>query len=149
MVSKGKSKNSAVANGKAEKKQTDRYAHLKQHVIKPGQVLNPAGRPKGSRNKLGEAFLADLLADWENYGAFALADCRKEDPARYCAIVASILPKELDADDEERVLEKFLAQFNTVEDVHAFRAQLQHLSAEQSVAEKGNKTNSRSKPDRV
>ncbi|MGO4449093.1 hypothetical protein AB4Y96_09210 [Phyllobacterium sp. TAF24] len=35
-----------------------------EHQFKPG---NP-GRPEGSRNKLGEQFLSDLLASWEANG---------------------------------------------------------------------------------
>ena len=35
--------------------------HLKP--IQPGEVRNPAGRPKGSRNKLNETFLQALAED--------------------------------------------------------------------------------------
>ena len=38
---------------------------LKKYAFKPGQSGNPAGRPKGSRNKLAETFLADVYAEWE------------------------------------------------------------------------------------
>src|SRR5258706_14779714 len=38
---------------------------LDKHKWQPGVSANPKGRPKGSRNKLGEAFLSDLQADWE------------------------------------------------------------------------------------
>ncbi len=31
------------------------------------------GRPKGSRNQLGEAFIADLYADWQANGAETIA----------------------------------------------------------------------------
>jgi hypothetical protein len=37
-------------------------------TVKPGEIRNPAGRPKGSRNKLGEDFVADLYADWQLHG---------------------------------------------------------------------------------
>lgn len=60
-------------------------------LFKPG---NP-GRPKGSRNKLGEAFLADMLADWEVNGKAAIEAVRSEKPDAYLKVVASILPKEL------------------------------------------------------
>lgn len=53
------------------------------------------GRPKGSRNKLGEAFLTDMLADWETHGVSAIAKVRDERPHEYLKVVASILPKEL------------------------------------------------------
>ncbi|CAB4140979.1 hypothetical protein UFOVP399_51 [uncultured Caudovirales phage] len=55
---------------------------------------NP-GRPKGSRNKLGEAFLADMLADWEEYGVQVIATVRAEKPDVYLKTVASILPQQL------------------------------------------------------
>jgi hypothetical protein len=54
------------------------------------------GRPKGSRNKLGEAFLDDLYADWKKNGAQALKDCRTDNPAAYVKVVASILPKQVE-----------------------------------------------------
>ena len=37
--------------------------HLKP--VKPGEVRNPTGRPKGSRNKLSDAFLKALADDFE------------------------------------------------------------------------------------
>jgi ribulose bisphosphate carboxylase small subunit len=62
---------------------------------KPGQSGNPAGRPKGSRVKLGEKFLSDLMADWEDHGAQAIKDMREDKPGDYVKVVAATLPKEL------------------------------------------------------
>lgn len=62
--------------------------------LKPFAPGNP-GRPKGSRNKLGEAFLEDLYKDWSENGAQALKDCREQNPAAYVRTVASLLPKDI------------------------------------------------------
>lgn len=53
------------------------------------------GRPVGARNKLGEAFVADMLADWREHGAATIVKVRDEKPDQYLKVVASILPKEL------------------------------------------------------
>lgn len=63
----------------------------KEHQFKPGN----SGRPKGSRNKLGEAFLADMLADWEQNGPEVIQKVRADKPDQYLKVVASILPKEM------------------------------------------------------
>jgi len=59
--------------------------------FKPG---NP-GRPKGSRNKLGEDFIAALADHWAENGKQALDGCLAESPAAYCRVIAAIVPKEL------------------------------------------------------
>jgi|18_taG_2_1085343.scaffolds.fasta_scaffold02822_3 hypothetical protein len=62
--------------------------------FQPGNNGGP-GRPKGSRNKLGEAFLADFLSDWEEHGVTAIQTMRADRPHEYVKVAASILPKEL------------------------------------------------------
>ena len=56
---------------------------------------NQNGRPKGSRNKLSEEFLADLLADWQEGGIAALKAAREAKPEIYCKMVAGLMPKEV------------------------------------------------------
>lgn len=65
-----------------------------------GQSGNPTGRPKGSRNKLGEAFVADILADWQVNGAGVIAAVREADPVAYLKVVASVIPKQVDVKAE-------------------------------------------------
>jgi hypothetical protein len=72
---------------KTEKKQDTRF--------RPGQSGNPKGRPKGSRNKLGEAFVAALYADFQEHGPAAIEKVREERPQDYLKVCVSILPKEL------------------------------------------------------
>jgi hypothetical protein len=53
------------------------------------------GRPVGSRSRLGEQFLLDLRDAWSEHGPTALARCAEEEPAQFCRIVASLLPKDV------------------------------------------------------
>ena len=62
-----------------------------EHQFKPG---NP-GRPKGARNKLGEAFLEAMLEDFNAHGTDVIEAVRKDKPDQYLKVVASILPKDL------------------------------------------------------
>ncbi len=53
------------------------------------------GRPKGSRNKLGEQFLEAMAQDFTAHGQQAIVACREEKPTEYVKVVAGLLPKEL------------------------------------------------------
>jgi hypothetical protein len=53
------------------------------------------GRPKGSRAKLGEAFLRALKADFAAGGVEAIQRMRTDDPSGYVKTIAGLLPKEL------------------------------------------------------
>lgn len=69
-------------------------ANLKS--VQKGQVLNPAGRPKGSKSRLQETFLKALADDFEQHGEQAIAVVRENDTPTYLRIVASLVPKEID-----------------------------------------------------
>ena len=67
---------------------------------KPGESGNPDGRPKGSRNKLGEDFIRALCEDFEEHGAAVIATVRESRPHDYLKIVASLLRKQIEVDAE-------------------------------------------------
>ncbi len=60
-----------------------------------GKSGNPAGRPVGARSKLGEAFLEQMLADFQQHGKAAIERVRLEKPDQYLKVIASILPREV------------------------------------------------------
>jgi len=89
------------------------------HLYKPGQSGNPKGRPKGSRNALGEDFLKALHEDFKANGEAAIQSMRADKPAEYVKVIASILPKEMnvkiDAVEE-------LTDDELIERLHTLRA---------------------------
>ena len=58
------------------------------------------GRPKGSRNRLGVAFVEAMLGDFEQHGRTVIASLRDDKPEQYLRIVASILPKEIELGED-------------------------------------------------
>ena len=64
--------------------------------FKPGQSGNPAGKPKGAKNKLTEAFWRDFAEAWKARGRAALEEVANKDPATFIRVAASLMPKELD-----------------------------------------------------
>jgi hypothetical protein len=65
------------------------------HLWKPGTSGNPAGRPRGSRNKLSDDFVAALYDDFHNHGSAAIAACRAQKPDVYVRVIASLLPRDV------------------------------------------------------
>lgn len=97
----------------------------------PGQSGNPAGRPKGARSKLGEAFVSALHDDFKEHGIAAIQRVRKERPDQYLRAIATVVPKEIEAGERlGNILEEILdrvdgrtrnivpAQFKQIEASH-------------------------------
>ena len=54
------------------------------------------GRAKGTRNKISEAFLKDLHAEWERSGAATLKILAVENPSAFAALAVRVLPTAFD-----------------------------------------------------
>jgi hypothetical protein len=65
------------------------------NLWQPGQSGNPAGRLRGSRNRLSEAVICALLRDFSMHGEKAIAKVRRTQPAAYLKICALLVPREM------------------------------------------------------
>ena len=63
---------------------------------KAGERPAGAGRPKEARDRLTRKFLNDLADDFEKHGTAAIVSVRENDPGRYIAAVAAVIPKEIE-----------------------------------------------------
>jgi hypothetical protein len=61
----------------------------------PGNPGGP-GRPRGVKNKLVSEFINALVEDFQQHGRDAIRIARIEDPVRYVAILAGLMPKNLE-----------------------------------------------------
>jgi len=72
--------------------------------FRPGKSGNPAGRPKGARNKItqqAEAALAELTTGPE--ALKSLEALRDEQPAAFWRIVISLLPKQAHVEVDDKI----------------------------------------------
>jgi hypothetical protein len=86
-----------------------------------GHIGGP-GRPRGSRNKLGEEFCIALYEDFQKHGVAVIEAVRTERPADYLKLVASLVPRQIDLQsgdetfiDKDKaisVLDEMIAQVN-------------------------------------
>src|SRR4029077_3259101 len=68
--------------------------HMPTNLWQPGQSGNPAGRMRGSRNKLSEEVICALLRDFREHGQKAIAKVRRTQPAAYLRVLALLCPRE-------------------------------------------------------
>jgi hypothetical protein len=55
---------------------------------------NPAGRTRGSRNKLSEEVICAFLRDFRKHGEKAVAQVRRDQPGVYLKVLAMLIPRE-------------------------------------------------------
>ena len=93
--------------------------------IKGGRSPNPWGKPKGVRHKLTEAVLDDVVRDWRDGGAEAVARTREENPAAYMNAVLRLIPREVllaldkpaDQQNDSELLLTLFKAINRVKDI--------------------------------
>jgi hypothetical protein len=78
---------------------TAKSEHVASRYV-PGQSGNREGRKPGSRVKLAERFLADMMAAWERHGVAAADQMAKASPAQFVQCIASLQPKQLEVTEE-------------------------------------------------
>jgi hypothetical protein len=79
----------------------DLYRGPKGRFLPGNPYAATAGRAKGVRDRLSQAFLRDMLADWDEHGRDVIARVRAEKPERYLQLVAQIVPREVKAEVSE------------------------------------------------
>jgi len=79
------------------KKQT---AKKQDHLWKPGQSGNPAGRPKGARSKFSEALVLAFARDFAKHGKAVIEAVRMDRPSDYLKIAASFVPRQMEIEAE-------------------------------------------------
>jgi hypothetical protein len=75
-----------------------RASRLQPYQFKPGHAGGP-GRPLGSRNKLTEAFLDKLNADFQEHGTAVIERVRQRKPEVYLMAVSALVPKQIERSD--------------------------------------------------
>jgi hypothetical protein len=68
--------------------------HMPANLWQPGQSGNPAGRMRGSRNKLSEEVICALLRDFREHGQKAIAKVRRDQPGVWLKVLAMLIPRE-------------------------------------------------------
>jgi hypothetical protein len=67
----------------------------------PGQSGNPAGRQKGSRNKLSEQYLATVCAVYDECGDEIVREEIRRDPGAFVKMVMSLIPKKIEVEGNQ------------------------------------------------
>lgn len=82
-----------VLHGELSPKERKRNTLHLREPWKKGESGNVRGRPTGSRNRLAENFLVDLLSVYDKHGKAAIECVALNQPAEFLRIIAKLLPR--------------------------------------------------------
>ena len=80
--------------------------------------------PHTTRRRVNDAFLRDLLADWQQHGAEVIRQVAREQPGTYMKVMAMLMPRELKLESSHTVVAGL-----PDEQLHAMIAELQERIA--------------------
>ena len=82
-----------VLHGELSPKERKRNTLHLREPWKKGESGNVKGRPTGSRNRLAENFLEDLLGAYNKHGKAAIDRVAVNQPAEFLKIIVKLLPR--------------------------------------------------------
>jgi len=95
-----------------------------------GQSGNPAGRLRGSRNKLSEEVICALLRDFRKHGEKAIAKVRRDQPGVYLKVIALLIPREHEVEHRGGV--KGMTEEQIIDAIEAIEGFLARRAGEQA-----------------
>jgi hypothetical protein len=60
--------------------------------------------PHTTRRRVNDAFLRDLLADWQQHGAEVIRQVAREQPGTYMKVMAMLMPREMKVESAHTVI---------------------------------------------
>lgn len=109
---------------------TERDPHT--GVFLKGKKGGP-GRPRGSRNRFSEAFMADMCEAWEKFGKAAIFRVLRDRPSDFLKVAASLMPQKLELTRPEEGLSDTELE-DTIDNLATLLAYVEQLeSADQEV----------------
>jgi uncharacterized protein DUF5681 len=73
------------------------------HWFKPGESGNAKGRPPGAKSVFSQDFIKDVHAAWIEHGEKALRLVAETEPAKFLAICAGLMPRDIQLSADLRV----------------------------------------------
>ena len=78
-------------------------------TFKPGHSGNPAGKPKGTKNKSSKKLVEDILEAFDQLGGIDwLVKIAKDDPKLVTALIARVVPRNIKVGPDEETWEAML-----------------------------------------
>jgi hypothetical protein len=98
--------------------------------VRAADATNPGGSLEATRRSFNKDFLLALAADFKKHGAAAIEKVRKQQPAAYMKICASLVPREMKVEHSNAI--KAMSDEQIEAAIEAIQAMLEQRAGEGS-----------------